>query len=252
MKMKYLMLLPVVAMLGACSSNKVVTADKLEGTWNIVEVNGQKIADGDPYIGFDAVAGRVYGSFGCNRIVGGFDPKCKAGTLALDKLGSTQMMCADMTTENLVSKGLSGVKGFALDKDAVTLTDGNNKAIVVLKRRCKEVRAEELDGEWAVKSIRGEALPGSLSKKPFVAFDAEKNLVSGNDGCNSFNGGYKADGLFLTFSSIAATLMACPDVEIEGQVLDALSNTAKFGRIPDGNIGLFDNSDNLLLELEKL
>ncbi len=252
MKMKnYYMLLPVVAMLGSCSSAKLATPDKLDGSWSITEVSGQKITEGDPYIGFDAAAGRVYGNSGCNRILGSYDANGKAGSLPLDKLGSTRMMCPDMSTERLVLGGLSQVNSFTIKGDVATLADADGKAVAILQRRCAALRREKLEGSWNIVAIRGEAVPTDLNEQPYIAFDVEKGLISGNDGCNSFSGEFKTDGQAMTLSSVVATLMACPDVAIEGQVLEAINHVAKFGRMPNGNVGLFDDSDMLLLELHR-
>ncbi len=252
MKMKsYYMLLPVAAMLGSCSLAKLATPDKLDGAWSITEVRGQKITEGDPYIGFDAAAGRVYGNSGCNRILGSYDANGKAGSLPLDKLGSTRMMCPDMSTERLVLGGLSQVNSFTIKGNVATLTDADGKTVAILQRRCAALRKEKLDGSWSVVAIRGEAVPTDLNEQPFIAFDTEEDRFSGSDGCNTFNGEAKIDGQAMTLSSVIATLMACPDVAIEGQVLEAINHVSKFGQLPNGNVGLFDDSDMLLLELKK-
>ena len=48
-----------------------------------------------------------------------------------------------------------------------------------------------------------------------------------------------------------STMMACPDMETEARLTEALDRTAKFGEIPGGNLGLFDDNDNLLIELSR-
>ena len=48
-----------------------------------------------------------------------------------------------------------------------------------------------------------------------------------------------------------STMMACPDMETEARLTEALDRTAKFGTIPGGNLGLFDDNDNLLIELSR-
>ena len=250
MRTNYLLLLTVAVALGACSSSKKASVSDIEGAWNIVKIEGKQIA-GDPYIGFNTVAGQIYGNSGCNNLLGSFDTNAPAGTLMLDKLGSTRMMCPDMTTENTILAALSKVKSFKKDGDGYSLLDAAGTAVAELLPRCKEMKPGKLDGEWLIVKINGSQVPGNLNSVPMLTFDAEKQRVSGNGGCNTINGSYKANGKNIDFSQMISTMMACDDMATEGALLDALSSAAKFGTIPNGNVGLFDDNNNLLLELSR-
>ncbi|MFT3851268.1 MAG: META domain-containing protein [Ilumatobacteraceae bacterium] len=55
--------------------------------------------------------------------------------------------------------------------------------------------------------------------------------VSGNAGCNNFNGSVTVDGDSLTFGPLASTMMACTKDALTQQETDflaALKNTASF------------------------
>ena len=56
--------------------------------------------------------GRVYGNSGCNRLMGVLDVAAKPGEIDLGQLGSTRMMCPDMTLERNVLSALSQVKKY--------------------------------------------------------------------------------------------------------------------------------------------
>lgn len=62
--------------------------------------------------------------------------------------------------------------------------------------------------EWAVTSIDGQpVIPGSK-----VTMQFEDGRVYGAASCNRFMGGYTmGDGLSISLSQMASTMMACPD-----------------------------------------
>ena len=130
----------VTAALASCaSSRQAVTLNDLQGEWDIIEIHGTVVvpAEGQafPFLGFDAT-GRVYGNAGCNRITGAIDPKAKPGTIDLSRLGSTMMMCPDMTVERNVLTALGEVKQYRSLGDGQMALCGNSKnPIVVLQKR---------------------------------------------------------------------------------------------------------------------
>lgn len=130
----------VTAALASCaSSRQAVTLNDLQGEWDIIEIHGTVVvpAEGQtfPFLGFDAT-GRVYGNAGCNRITGAIDPKAKPGTIDLSRLGSTMMMCPDMTVERNVLAALGEVKQYrSLGDGQMALCGNSKKPIVVLQKR---------------------------------------------------------------------------------------------------------------------
>jgi heat shock protein HslJ len=100
-----------VAGLSSCASTKnAATLSSLSGEWNIIEINGSAVVPAPnqefPFIGFDTKTGQVYGNSGCNRLMGSFDVNAKPGQIDLGALGSTRMMCPDMTVEKNVLAAL--------------------------------------------------------------------------------------------------------------------------------------------------
>ena len=105
-----------LAMSSCRSVEKAIPLSSINGEWNIIEVNGSKIALGEsrtlPFIAFDTATGRVSGNSGCNRMMGSFDVNAKPGSLELTGMASTRMMCPDMATEKNVLSALAQVKGY--------------------------------------------------------------------------------------------------------------------------------------------
>ncbi len=131
----------VAALLTACGTGKNASSlYSLNGEWNIVKVEGKSVKASDegekPFLGINIQDKTVYGFTGCNRLTGalGIDEKTKA--LDFGATGSTRMMCADMTNEQMVLEGLGKVKGFKAGKEGtLNLTDADGKTVMELKKK---------------------------------------------------------------------------------------------------------------------
>lgn len=143
MKKAFVSLCMASALMGlsSCGSTKnVATVSAIDGEWNVIEINGAVVvpAPGQdfPFIAFNAEDGTVYGSTGCNRLTGSFDVNAKPGTIDLGALGSTRMMCPDMTVEDNLFAALAKVKGYKpLGDKTVALCSSSDKPLVVLQKK---------------------------------------------------------------------------------------------------------------------
>lgn len=94
------------------------TSPPLDGTrWVLVRVGDQRVitptADPRrvPHLVFDAGAGRVSGSGGCNRLAGPY--RRQGDTLTVGPVVGTRMACPDvMATENALTGALERVRGW--------------------------------------------------------------------------------------------------------------------------------------------
>lgn len=248
-----------LAMSSCRSSEQALPLSSMNGEWSIVEVNGTKVVPGEsqvyPFIAFDTATGRVSGNSGCNHMTGSFDINAKPGTLELGAMGSTRMMCPDMTTEENVLNALAQVKGY---KDAgenkMYLCNADDRPVVTLVKKESDVTVTALEGEWSVKEVNGEAVPSGMENQPFVAFDVTKKSIHGNAGCNVINGSFEAsdsNAKSISFPNVASTMMSCPDMETETKILKAMNEVKSFDVLAGGNVGLYDADSNLVLVLEK-
>lgn len=242
----------------SCGSSKTsLQPEALNGEWNIMTVGGkQATADKQPYIGMDLESGRLYGCAGCNRIIGSVEVETgKAGRLSFGKVGSTRMLCADMSTESAVLEALNKVGGYKGTDKELTLTDSKGNALLTLSKR-PEASLASLDGRWAVVAVNGENVE-EISKsetKPFLAFNATEKSVHGNGGCNTVNGELtqSADSpTSLRFERMLSTMKACPDMEVEGRMLEALEKVRSFRVDDDTHASLIDENGQEVLTLEK-
>lgn len=84
--------------------------------------------------------------------------------------------------------------------------------------------------EWILLELNGKAvlLDTTFPKQPHLIFEKE-NRISGNLGCNSFGGNLELQpDNGIKISEIAATQMACPNLEIEQTFLEVLKSAKSF------------------------
>lgn len=247
------------AMFSCRSTKEVVGLSAMNGEWNIIEVNGSAVVPAEnqelPFIGFDTTTGKVYGNSGCNRLIGSFDVNAKPGTIDLGAMGSTRMACPDMTIEQNVLGALAQVKSYKkLGKSDMALCNASNRPVIVLEKKASNVKLSALNGEWNIAEVDGEAVPAGMEKQPFISFDVKKKTIHGNAGCNLMNGGFVVDKenvRSISFPGVACTMMACPDMEVEGKILKALNEVKSFDVLSGGGIGLYNGDGKLVLALVK-
>ncbi|MBS4035290.1 MAG: copper resistance protein NlpE N-terminal domain-containing protein [Ignavibacterium sp.] len=83
-----------------------------------------------------------------------------------------------------------------------------------------------LNDIWVMQEMTGVVLKKEdLSKGlPLFEFHLRDNFFSGHAGCNQMTGAIKVEGNKIKFGPIASTKMACPNMEVEQAVSNALSN----------------------------
>ena len=239
----------------ACSTTqKVADIQSLDGSWSIQSVDGAKVVVPEglsvPSITFNTSDGSISGNLSCNRIVGSFDVKAKPGTLDLSALGSTRMMCHDMTLEDNILQAFAQVKGFELTPDsAVVLTNAENKGVVTLER----MRRPVLSGEYSVIAV-GDTIIGAtdmVDDQPGVmTLDPAEGTFGCTTDCNTLMGNYKATETTIAFGDIAMTRMACPQAPVQDALVKYLPMVKKASTLANGNIGLYGDSDDLLIILQ--
>ena len=246
--------------LSSCRSSKdAATLSSINGEWNIIEINGAAVVPAPnqefPFIGFDTNTGKVFGNSGCNRMMGSFDVNAKPGTIDLGAMASTRMAFPDMTLEQNVLSALGQVKKYKkLGKENIALCGSSNRPIIVLQKKAPTVKLSDLSGKWIISEAGGQSIPEGMEKQPFIEFNLSEKRIHGNAGCNLINGGFVADNensSAISFPQLISTMMACPDMEVEGRVMKALNEVKSFGKLAGGGIGLYDADNTLVMVLVK-
>ena len=150
----------------ACgSSKKAMQVVALDGEWNIIAVNGDKIESAtSPYLGFDMDENRLYGNAGCNRMTGSFEvDTLNPGKIHFGTIGTTRMMCPDMDVESRVLEALNTVKSYAETESGIELADAEGNAVFEWRMGysfCERGRNRR-DGKYSFYSIRCETTAGA-------------------------------------------------------------------------------------------
>ncbi len=96
----------------------------------------------------------------------------------------------------------------------------------------QKVKTPPLAGtRWAIEELMGQpvVVGAEPSQIPTLQFSDDGATVSGNASCNSFHGPVEfKNSKGLKFGNLAATLKACPDMELEGQYFEVLEKADSF------------------------
>ncbi len=220
----------------ACSSAGGGTGGTLDGvTWALSQYSANGTMTDVPEIvlvdaTFDKAASTVSGSGGCNRYTG---PYTAAGSkLTFGPIASTQMACIGVASgvESAYFANLAAAATYTATSEALTVYDAKGASILVYKVS----KAGTIDGvEWHATGINnGKQAVVSVVQgtDPTATFDAA-GTVSGNSGCNTFNGPAVVDGESIKIGPLMSTKMACANEEASAQeaaYLAALANATVF------------------------
>ena len=82
----------------------------------------------------------------------------------------------------------------------------------------------QLSNKWVLKSINGKSVEQAFEKSiPYIVINAGSSQISGNSGCNNFNGSFSyANGKFSA-PNLASTMMACIFKNEEPQFMSFLA-----------------------------
>jgi copper homeostasis protein (lipoprotein) len=94
---------------------------------------------------------------------------------------------------------------------------------------------EILEKYWKLIELNGRPVivDSAFVKEPHIIFK-ENNRLIGNGGCNSISGEHKIEGFNLVaISKMISTKMACPNMNVEQEFLEALQNADNFNVVGD-------------------
>ena len=241
----------VMALFTSCSTSKPMVLNDLSGKWDIVAVDGKKVAVSNgvetPYLGFDVVNGNLTGSTGCNNIMGAFSTTLPAGNIDFGKVASTRMACPDMTLEQDILRALGNVKSYkGAGSGKVELCAASGSGLIVLRKAEADLSVKDLAGTWNIIEISDKPVSLPEGGQCEITFNMPDNTFSCSTGCNILGGSFQSGYTDFRFDLATATLMSCPDMSVEDAVKSVLPRITSFGKLGDGRIGFY-SSDNALL-----
>ncbi|RXI27790.1 META domain-containing protein [Aliarcobacter trophiarum] len=126
----------VAVFFGACSlkSGDDMKNSSLENSkWELISLNQKEIKKLEKVANINFEKDRVFGNLGCNNFFGAY--KLNKDSLEIGQVGSTMMMCIDMSVENEFSKVLQNVKTYKIDNSSLIFFD---KDVVEIAKFRKE------------------------------------------------------------------------------------------------------------------
>lgn len=108
-----------------------------------------------------------------------------------------------------------------------------------------------IEGEWNITEVNGSAIKTHPS--PYIGFNTQENRVYGNFGCNRITGNldFKDKNGHIEFGQTLSTMMACPDLELEQSILQALNSVERVKSIDKEHLALCDKDKKPILQIER-
>ena len=220
-----------LVVLAACATSGSQGGEITGKVWLLDSLNGSPPVSGTVITAEFTKDGKVGGTAGCNAYSGQY--KISGSNIQFTSpMASTLMACPQpvMDQENAYFQALSAAKTYAVKGDQLTLSDSGGKAIASYNAQSQDLAGSSWvaigynNGKQAVVSV-------SAGTELTANFGKDGNLT-GNAGCNDYNGAYKVDGNKITIGPLASTMKFCNDPEgvmdQEAQYLAALQTASTY------------------------
>jgi heat shock protein HslJ len=160
-------------------------------------------------------AGKLTGESGCNRYNTTYEASDSSMTIG-PNIAATVRACPPRQTavEQAYLDRLPRTASYTIDGSTLTLADADGAALLEYQATDS---AQGILGEWNTTSYyTGNAVTSVVGGVTLTA-EFDTGTISGNTGCNSFNGPYRVDGDSIEIGPLASTLAACPNEELQQQ-----------------------------------
>lgn len=199
--------------------------------WGLTELAGKPLVPNSGISAQFTTDGKISGSAGCNQYAGTYTVSGNTIQIA-SPLASTMMACAQeiMQQEDAYLKALGAAKTYAVSGDTLTLSGADGKALASYKAQSQDLAGSN----WEVIGYNNgkQAVTSVLAGTTITASFGKDGTLSGNSGCNNYNGPYTLTGSQIKIGPLAATKKACSDpagvMEQEAQYLAALDTAATY------------------------
>jgi heat shock protein HslJ len=240
----------VLAACAPSASQQGGEADLTASIWNLTQMSGMELVPESSITAQFTADGKVGGSSGCNQYSGTYKISGDKIQIA-SPLASTMMACAPelMDQESAYLKALDEVQTFKVTNGTLALIDAENKSVLVYKAQSQDLG----DTSWDVIGYNNgkQAVTSVLAGTTLTAEFGKDGNLSGNSGCNTYNGTYTTTGNQIKIGPLATTRMACPQeiMDQETQYLAALQSAATY-RIEGTGMELRTKDDALAVDFQ--
>lgn len=127
--MKLLISILTLFALLTCDNNQ--ERNLISSNWEVIEVGGITEFEKSPNMRIDVENNRVNGYAGCNQFFG--DLSIETNKISFGNVGSTRMMCPDMTLEDAFFAAIGKISTYKFDDEHLVFLSENNDALMTLK-----------------------------------------------------------------------------------------------------------------------
>lgn len=172
---------------------------------------------------------QISGSSGCNRFSGGYTTD--GNTIDIGPLASTLMACVGeaMAVEADYLARLDEAATFSIGDGTMTMSDKDGQVVLSYT---VAVPITLTGTNWSANGINTgtDAVASLVADTEVTAVFGDDGTISGNAGCNTYNGTYEVSGESMTIGPLATTRMMCePDVsKQEANYLAALGRVTTY------------------------
>lgn len=225
----------------------------VKGDWAIEKVYGKDaVGEKTPFLKFVPGEKRVYGNNGCNTINAEYIYNPADSTLQFKNIVSTMMLCAkEGITEQEINMALDQTSYYTWNAEGseyyLHLFDTNHTELMTLMHQ----NFDFLNGTWHVTRIGDEKVDVEGME---MVIDVDEGKLHGNTGCNILNGKLDIDmdePNHISFSAIALTRMACPDMKWETALVVALEEASAAKPVSATEVIMFNDSHKPVLYLQR-
>lgn len=258
-------LLPLVViglLIASCTSSRVGTTasamydvdDLYAHSWDLTELNGVTVnrsGDAYSYITFTpGTTSRIYGYTGCNYLGGTLSFSGTNGVTLTPTL-TTKKVCTG-NTENAYITSLRGVDTWAIKDNKLVMYDNGR---TVARFTPSTYTNNKLYGNWQLayidddKIVFDEVYPSG--KRPSVVFMADKAVVSGTTGCNTYSCPVRINSNGIAFADCSIpSKVECAD-KGEDMFLRRLGYVNNY-RFDDDDTLVFVTDDNTIMRFTRV
>ena len=233
--------------------------DSLIGEWTLTSfgdgATSRSLIRGTEITAVFSADGTVSGNAGCNGYQGSY--QARDGGISFSAGAITEMACSEpvgvLRQETQFMETLTSSETYRFTDGNLVLSDGSGGELVFSRAPDPAAGADpdSLIGEWTLTSFVDGATSHSLiSGTEITAVFSADGTVSGNGGCNGYQGSYRAEDSGISFGAVAITAMACSTPEgvmrQETQFVESLTSAETY-RFTNGDLVLTDGSGGELV-----
>ena len=113
---------------------------------------------------------------------------------------------------------------------------------------CGEYKGiHQLNSIWLLSSINGEEISEN-NRNAHLQFDVSEGIFFGNGGCNNINGDFEYTETSITFGTVAATLMACKNLDDESKFITKLDGATYDIQLSRDDLKLSNEENELVFK----